>query len=262
MVKSCLVAIAKDEDKYIDEWLSYHLKVGFDRIILIRNNWKYEPKVVDDRITIIDDDSNDRTTQNRAYNRIIQEHCKDFEWIAFWDIDEFLVLKKAKNINEFLDDYEEYAAVGVNWRMFGDSNITYDPRNNSVIDRFIMCGKSIHDGIKTIVHTKKTDCHVIMYTHHALTPIGRTVNVSKKNYINGTSNWNDLEEIKGIAYLNHYRNKTKFECMEKCIRNDRGFDIGMNYVDHFQSEFDRHNINEDYDYSASDFFHDKCLEEK
>jgi hypothetical protein len=33
-MKSALVAIAKDEDDYINEWIEYHFKIGFDNIIL------------------------------------------------------------------------------------------------------------------------------------------------------------------------------------------------------------------------------------
>ncbi len=29
-----LVCIAKDEDHYIDEWLDYHLKLGFTRVVV------------------------------------------------------------------------------------------------------------------------------------------------------------------------------------------------------------------------------------
>ena len=31
-MKTALVCIAKDEDNYIDEWLKYHLKLGFSNI--------------------------------------------------------------------------------------------------------------------------------------------------------------------------------------------------------------------------------------
>jgi hypothetical protein len=33
-MKTALVCIAKDEDHYIDEWLLYHLKLGFSDIFV------------------------------------------------------------------------------------------------------------------------------------------------------------------------------------------------------------------------------------
>lgn len=31
-MKTALVAIAKDEDNYLKEWVEYHLKIGFDDV--------------------------------------------------------------------------------------------------------------------------------------------------------------------------------------------------------------------------------------
>lgn len=254
MLKSCLVAIAKDEDKYIEEWLAYHLKIGFDKIIVIRNNWSYEPKLADDRFVFIDDNANDVYAQPRAYTTTLRRFCDEFEWMAFWDIDEFITLKKHRTINEFLSDYDDFYAVGINWRMFGDSHLKYDRVNNSVLDRFTMCGRKLSDGIKTIVHTRLTGKNVYKDIHHMISPLGGMVNVAKKP-MTGTSNFGDLDEIIEIAYLNHYRNKTLEECLEKCLRNDNGFSGVLKYVENFNQEFDKHNLNEVHDFSAREFFH-------
>lgn len=254
MLKSCLVAIAKDEDRYIDEWLEYHLKIGFDRIFVIRNNWEYAPNVVDERIVLLDDNSNDMYTQPRAYTTFLCSHCVDFEWMAFWDIDEFVVLKKHKNINDFLNDYDKFYAVGLNWRLFGDNGISYDKKNNSVLKRFTKCGKSFAPEVKTIVHTKLTGERVYKDIHHMKSPIGGMVNVMDTPF-SGPFNNNDFDEILNVAYLNHYRTKTREECMEKCRRNDAGFSGVMHYVKNFEREYDKHNLNEVEDFSARDFLY-------
>lgn len=33
-MKSAIVCIAKNEDHYIDEWIKYHLKLGFAKIFV------------------------------------------------------------------------------------------------------------------------------------------------------------------------------------------------------------------------------------
>ena len=35
-----LVCIAKNEDNYIEEWVNYHLKLGFDKIFIYQNDWR------------------------------------------------------------------------------------------------------------------------------------------------------------------------------------------------------------------------------
>jgi len=37
--KIALVTMAKDEDFYLQEWIDYHLKLGFDDIFIYQNNW-------------------------------------------------------------------------------------------------------------------------------------------------------------------------------------------------------------------------------
>ncbi len=40
-MKTALVCIAKNEDYYIDEWIKYHLKLGFSDIHVYQNDWRY-----------------------------------------------------------------------------------------------------------------------------------------------------------------------------------------------------------------------------
>ena len=39
-MKIALVCIAKNEDDYIEEWVNYHLKLGFSKIFIYENNWR------------------------------------------------------------------------------------------------------------------------------------------------------------------------------------------------------------------------------
>jgi hypothetical protein len=41
-MKTAVVAIAGEAEKYyIDEWINYHLKIGFNKIYLYINNWEF-----------------------------------------------------------------------------------------------------------------------------------------------------------------------------------------------------------------------------
>jgi phosphosulfolactate synthase (CoM biosynthesis protein A) len=48
-MKVALVCVAKNEDNYIDEWLNYYNKLGFDNIFMYQNmvhlkyKYKYDP---------------------------------------------------------------------------------------------------------------------------------------------------------------------------------------------------------------------------
>ena len=37
-MQSCIVAIAKNEELYLEEWVKYHFNLGFDKIFICDNN--------------------------------------------------------------------------------------------------------------------------------------------------------------------------------------------------------------------------------
>ena len=39
-MKVALFTLAKDEDNYIEEFLDYYIKLGFDDIFVYQNNWR------------------------------------------------------------------------------------------------------------------------------------------------------------------------------------------------------------------------------
>lgn len=38
-MKTAVVCMAKNEDHYIDEWIDYHHRLGFDDFYIYRDNW-------------------------------------------------------------------------------------------------------------------------------------------------------------------------------------------------------------------------------
>ena len=65
-----LVAVAKNESKYIKEWLDYHLNLGFDLIYLVDNGNNGTLDSLDARIKVIKD--NQGAIQLKAYNAIFR----------------------------------------------------------------------------------------------------------------------------------------------------------------------------------------------
>lgn len=103
-MKIVLVCIAKDED-------NYHLKLGFDHIFIYENDWNSGIK--NEKVTNIH--VKGHRQQIPTYNNFIKNNKSNYDWVAFIDVDEFLVLKKHKNIHEFINDYKNEDAIGVNW---------------------------------------------------------------------------------------------------------------------------------------------------
>lgn len=132
--KIAIVAIARDEKPFIDEWLLYHRFIGADHFFVYDDDptpclqkflqphakyttliqW-YNPKF-------------QRNQQIEAYRDALRSHLADYHWVAFIDVDEFIVLEKHKNLKEFLASLNNISAVSLNWRRFGHNGHYEDPR--------------------------------------------------------------------------------------------------------------------------------------
>lgn len=141
-MRCVICAIAKNENRYIVEWLKYHISIGFDHIFLYDNNdvygerieWVLTPEVIP-YVTIFDVRGK-KYIQKEIYN--VCYYSYEFDWCAFIDIDEFITFtseSKFKKITEFLSDKKQYDAVHLNWKCYGDGGVL-NSQDSSVISRF------------------------------------------------------------------------------------------------------------------------------
>ena len=127
-VAICL--IVKNETVYLDEWIDYHIALGFAPIF-IYDNMLYEDiglamwyQMRDDihpYVQIIRFPA--APVQKAAYNRCIRQDAKDSTFVGLFDVDEFLVLKKHDNVVDFMEEHcnEDCGQLGINWRVMSAS---------------------------------------------------------------------------------------------------------------------------------------------
>lgn len=133
--KLAVVAIMYNEGRYLEEWIAYHRIVGVDHFYLYDNGSddntrelliSYEKKGI---VTLIDYPG--EKVQLQAYNHAISVFGNDVEYMAFIDVDEFIVPTEAGRtvpnvIDEIIEEEKEHVprimevgGVGVNWLLFG-----------------------------------------------------------------------------------------------------------------------------------------------
>lgn len=234
-MKIALVCIAKNEDDYINEWVDYHLKLGFDKIFVYENDWN--SNITNDDVIKIK--VSGVRQQIPSYNHFIQNHKNEYDWAAFLDVDEFLVLKKHNKIKDFILDYSNEESIGVNWVFFGDNGLTKES-TKGVLERFTKRQKSPNEHIKSIVRLNSAK-YMNVHNHS-----GRSVDTNFKRIDNSPFNPNGPIDV---AQINHYFVKTKNEFIKKINRGRA--DTGT-YRD--MSDFDKHNINEIEDLIALNFY--------
>lgn len=253
--KITLVCIAKNEELYLQEWIDYHLKLGFDDIHIFQNDWRFNnlkkyPQVFFyefdgksfENYTNIDEPIWIKNIQAKCYTDFIETYHNDYEWAAFFDVDEFLVLKKHTNVKEFISNYHNSDCLIINWAMFGDSGLkTFDTNNPSVLNRFVMRDDKPHKQFKSICKLKPGVKHQIHWT---------TTSWTDTNYNVGDSPFNDSASF-DVAQLNHYFTKTYTEFVDKVNRGNACH--GKRNL----SDFEENNFNKVLDTTAKDFFNNE-----
>ena len=247
-----IICIAKDEDHYIDEWLKYHFKLGINRVFVYQNNWRYAgDKSQYNNVEWIAFDG--EYMQMKAYNDFIDNRSSDVDYAGFFDVDEFLCLKKDYDAQSFFNRYNDYYGFCVNWRLFGDNNLKSVDNNWSVIKRFTRCQKTLDKHVKTFLNMKM--CHKMFHFVNphfvdASLQYDVIVDSTKTRYVHGPFNENASNDI---VQLNHYNVKTFEEYQMKMARG-RADCTPDHPLYHYNLQlFNEHNFNDVEDLTALQF---------
>lgn len=117
VIKTALVCIAKDEENFLPEWIEYHLKLGFDQIFVYTNDWDFFIPIENVKFIPWPGPG----VQSAAYDDFIRTYGELFDYAAFLDVDEFLVLKQNNNVQEFIkENIDSPGGIAINWVFFLD----------------------------------------------------------------------------------------------------------------------------------------------
>lgn len=214
-IKTAVCCLVKMENLYLRDYVEYYKNLGVDNIILYDNNDKtgeYPQQVIGDYISngyvIYKNIRGEILPQTKTYNECINEFGKKFDWICFFDCDEFLTFTNDENIKTYLkrDCFINTLSISINWLNYDDNdNLYYE--NKPVYERF----SRVCDQTKTDNHLKKLIVHTSLddvFTFDTPCTFRYTmVNGSDLKYNNGDiisdSYWWYINH--DLAYLRHYK---------------------------------------------------------
>jgi hypothetical protein len=230
-MKSVIFTLAKYESQYIEEFVVYHLGIGFSHIYIYDNEdiptyAKLLHKYVENgSVIVIHVPFNNH---EKGIQLIVQDHfvtnymyTNDYTHCCPIDIDEFIVLKQHTHIHDFIKQFivDDVAGIAINWRFFGSSHHTIN-NGQPVTQRFTMRQKKYCEWVKTIFeidkfsHFRNRSIHVIepkpsYFIKDTFGTIVTSPYTNPKNIL--------LDNL--FVQINHYAAKT-FE--EFCYQRKRG----------------------------------------
>ena len=99
--------------------VDYHFGLGFHTIYLIDNSkdhelqkWQNKRRNAGYSVRVMPKPGTHR--QMYGYHMCAAEHRKDHKFIAFFDVDEYLVLKKHNSVNEMLEQHLPKGSLAIN----------------------------------------------------------------------------------------------------------------------------------------------------
>ena len=211
-----LCCIIKDE-RYLEEFLIYYIILGVEHFYIYDNessipikerlNKDYYKNIC----TVIDFPG--RCQQLKAYDHFLNTYKYDTEWIIVVDGDEYICPKNHFSLRDFLDEYKDAHAIGINWVMFGTS--FHDKKQDGyLVDKYRYYESIQNQHIKTI--SKPLYTNFINIHNVELIDQSKYID-AKRNIINGPFNDNFTTDI---IQINHYCGKSVEELHDKYNRGN------------------------------------------
>ena len=173
---SAVILLIKDENRYLKEWLDWHLNLGFEHVYIYDNGEKdHVQEIVDlyaaetqQKITVIDWTGHHTHIQQDAYNHFLSNHKKDVRWGLFIDSDEFLRFTDGEttDVNTFLRSYEDYTEVW-GYEVEYDANGHEIYENKPVRERFTR-QTDVREGFywKNFIQVNRIDSFLMHYAYY------------------------------------------------------------------------------------------------
>ena len=228
LIKVCLCSVGKLENKYIREFVEHYRKYKVDKIFIYDNNEINGEKFdnilkdyINEKFVEVINFRGKEGKQLKMFEDCYKKNSMKYDWLIFYDMDEFIYLKKIINIKDFLNQkkFNKCQSIYLNWVIHTDNNLKYY-YNKSLAQRFteIYKNKNYCNG-KTIIRGNIKN--IKMETTHLLDrKIGRCNGFGKKFKSKGI--FCLLPDYK-YYYIDHYYSKSTEEFINKINKGDAIF---------------------------------------
>ena len=201
MYYACVCAIAKDETPHLREWALHHFAVGFEHIVLYDNGSAVPAArtladLADAGLLTVIDFPRREAPQLSAYYHCLRQWKTRSRWLAFIDIDEFVLPLGRRDVRDLLEDYEAWAGLAAHWMVFGSGGHLRRPPAG--VTRSYTDGLCLHHHIKSLVQPQ----WVLkpLSPHHFAYAEGRFCVNEDRVPVLGASSYPVAEKIR----INHY----------------------------------------------------------
>ena len=236
-----MCTIGKNENDYAIEFVNYYKNYSIDKIFIYDNNdvegERFEyilNNYIKDKFVEIINYRGKNKIQLKYMNDCYQKNYQKYDWLLFYDFDEFIHLKE-KNIKHFLisKKFNSCDKIYLNWVNHLDNDqLKY--KNESLFKRFPKFQYFFSEKkafVKSMIRGKLENItiknvHVLDYKRKSCNALGKK-KIFKDNFTNKPDNIS--------YYIDHFYFKSTEEYIKKRNKGDVFYGnssrIGLNYID-------------------------------
>lgn len=231
-LSSC--SIVKNEDNYIDDFVKIHKHLGVEFFLFFDRSENPLSERYKGRSDIEVIHFPEPNRHAHAWREGVKYFQGKSRWVQFIDIDQVTVPMKTNDIKVFLQDYEAYGALGLNWHSFGSNGRETEPELGvSTYEAYTKRSLSSappgwhpdcifpSNHIQSIVQVEQAEYKTWNDPHHPILVSGAVqVNEYKKPF---NSPWN-VPPTQDIGFIAHYYTRSREYWNKKCakLRADTG----------------------------------------
>lgn len=257
-----IMAIFKNEQDYMEEWLDYHISQGFNQIYLYCNdpNFNLYPYLSNSKyityIKLIDwvnkQNNGMDTIQRQAYTHCVQTYSQETQFLMMLDLDEFVVpIKSYSRVSDYIlslkPQWNNITAFKIQRYDFGSSGHITKPKT-PVMESYNF-HETICSSFKTLANTDYIDKTSKFWRVHDFNLIpnklGKIFNSYFGYHETGFPNSCNQETVNEIPLvINHYYTKSYQEYLSRCEMWKKG---GINPIGFRQdcvNKFKSRDVNE------------------
>ena len=216
--KVAVCAIGRLENRYAVEWVEHYKQLGVDKIYICDDNRPEDGECFGESlfeyiesgfVSLWAGMKPGTILQKQAYEELYYLIKDRYDWIGFFDFDEFVEIQDGRDVKDFLTGFEFADVVVMNWRTMTDNGLVhYDER--PMAERFTE-GTSEEFAINR---------HVKCFVRSGINGISfndpHCPNAPKLNVVNVLGEQVEQVPIQPtvihrVAWINHYNTKTAEE---------------------------------------------------
>jgi hypothetical protein len=231
--KVMLITNARDE-KRIKEWVSHHLLIGFDLILIFDH--KSNPPLnntlhnFDQRVKVLRCEDPNPVKLNLMNASIDIAKSLNVDWFIYLDADEFLILNRFRGVKQMLNYYNHTDSLAINWLLFGTNNLINEP-SGLILENYTKSQLLLDKHVKSFIRPNEainaTNPHFYNIRNR-----NRMFHISNKIMNPQNYAFHDTKQVfyESPAYIAHYIYQSEETYMNRKIklpRDDNGMMRGV-----------------------------------